>query len=343
MSALLSVLALLLTAGCGGGASNSGSNSGANYMLTISVSGHGSTNLSTGAHSYAAGSSVNITATPDSGATFTGWSGAATGSTNPVSITLNSNKTLTANFSGGGSLPNQCTGSCNAATPSQPVLSGNGGTGNVTVYSTGASNGGACGYGSTGVMSYAAINVNEAPGDGLGEWQRGKVCGQCAEVSVLTSQGLKNVTVRIMDKCPDGNCGIDLGGKASGLVMMDGSGRYSGQWRYVACDGNPDVFDGTPTLNIKDGSNSGWSRVRVHNPLTGVASIDYQDTAGSGHGSFIFDATNVENAYEVPVAEVLQSSISLFTITVNYVDGRKATVHLSPAQLGTASASYPLN
>lgn len=240
-------------------------------------------------------------------------------------------------------LPSQCTGSCNAATPVPPTVSSTGGEGNVTLYSTGPSNGGACGYGSTSIQSYAAIHANVAPGDGQGPWQHGKVCGQCAEVTVLTSQGLKTTTVRIVDKCPDGNCGIDLGGTAPSAVMADGFGRYAGQWRFVACGGHPGVSDGAPTLNVKDGSNPWWSRVRVHNPATGVASIDYQDTGSSAHGSFAFDTTNVENAYEVPVGAVLQSSAAKFLITVNYVDGAKATVQLSPAQLGAASASYPLH
>jgi hypothetical protein len=241
----------------------------------------------------------------------------------------------------GGGLPSQCGGPCNAATPAPPTITGNGGLGNVTMYSTSPSAGGACGYGSTNIKYYAAINVNVAAGDGLGQWQRGKVCGQCAEVTTLTSQGLKAVTVRIMDKCPDGNCGIDLGGLAPSAVMADGSGRYAGQWRFVSCNGHPEVSDGAPTLNIKDGSNVYWSRIRVHNPATGVAGIDWKDSAGNG-GSFAFDNNNVENAYEVPGA-LMQSSASSVTITVNYVDGSKASVLLSPAQLGAAGASYALN
>jgi hypothetical protein len=60
------------------------------------------------------------------------------------------------------------------------------------------------------------------------------------------------------------------------------------------------------------------------------------------HGSFTLDTTHVENAYEVPVNEVLQSPSASFTLAVNYLDGRKTTVQLSPAQMGTASASYLL-
>ena len=47
---------------------------------------------------YLSGASVILTATPNSGYTFTGWSGDATGSVNPVTVVMNSNKNVTANF-----------------------------------------------------------------------------------------------------------------------------------------------------------------------------------------------------------------------------------------------------
>jgi len=47
---------------------------------------------------YNSGSDVVLTATPNSGYTFTSWSGDATGSVNPLTVTMNSNKNVTANF-----------------------------------------------------------------------------------------------------------------------------------------------------------------------------------------------------------------------------------------------------
>jgi uncharacterized repeat protein (TIGR02543 family) len=47
---------------------------------------------------YNSGDIVELTATPNSGYAFTSWSGDATGSVNPLSVTMNSNKTITANF-----------------------------------------------------------------------------------------------------------------------------------------------------------------------------------------------------------------------------------------------------
>jgi hypothetical protein len=48
---------------------------------------------------YDAGTVVTVTATPDSGWQFDNWSGDLSGSTNPTTITMNSNKSVTATFS----------------------------------------------------------------------------------------------------------------------------------------------------------------------------------------------------------------------------------------------------
>ncbi len=47
---------------------------------------------------YLSGTSVMLAATPDEGYSFTGWSGDATGSANPLTVIMNSNKNITANF-----------------------------------------------------------------------------------------------------------------------------------------------------------------------------------------------------------------------------------------------------
>jgi uncharacterized repeat protein (TIGR02543 family) len=48
--------------------------------------------------SYPAGSMVTLTATPDTGYSFFGWSGDAAGTNNPLAVTLTSNMTIVANF-----------------------------------------------------------------------------------------------------------------------------------------------------------------------------------------------------------------------------------------------------
>ncbi len=240
-----------------------------------------------------------------------------------------------------GPRPDGCAGICNAVTPSYPVVQPTGGQGNITMYATGPSAGGACNYGATSVLYYAAVNVNVAPGDGQGQWQGGRICGQCVEVTAFTSQGPESVVVRIMDKCPDGDCGTDLGGSAPAAIMLDGFGRYDGSWRFVSCTGHPEVSDGSPSLFVSDGSNAWWSRVQVRNPPWPVASIAWQDPAGSSHGAFPY-AADPENTFEVPT-EVLQSSATTIAITVQYADGSTATAQLSPNQLADAGSSYSLD
>ncbi|MBK7191546.1 MAG: NPCBM/NEW2 domain-containing protein [Myxococcales bacterium] len=47
---------------------------------------------------YAAGAAVTLTAAPSAGYQFIGWSGDATGTTNPLTVTMTASKTITANF-----------------------------------------------------------------------------------------------------------------------------------------------------------------------------------------------------------------------------------------------------
>jgi hypothetical protein len=71
------------------------------YVLSMNVSGNGTTSPSIGNHYYIEGSGVSITAVPDSGWEFVSWSGDLTGSANPTTITMDSDKMVTAVFTGG--------------------------------------------------------------------------------------------------------------------------------------------------------------------------------------------------------------------------------------------------
>jgi hypothetical protein len=83
------------------------------YTLTITGAGTGSgsvtgtgiqCNLSAGipsgdcSEAYAAGANVNLSATPLTGSSFVGWSGACSGTANTTSVTMDANKTCTATF-----------------------------------------------------------------------------------------------------------------------------------------------------------------------------------------------------------------------------------------------------
>jgi uncharacterized repeat protein (TIGR02543 family) len=74
-------------------------NFGRTRTLTIAIVGNGSTDPEEGEHEYADGATVPITATPESGWQFDGWSGDLTGSANPGTITITGATSVTANFS----------------------------------------------------------------------------------------------------------------------------------------------------------------------------------------------------------------------------------------------------
>jgi uncharacterized repeat protein (TIGR02543 family) len=67
------------------------------YTLTI-TSAHGAVARNPNQTTYAYGQVVQLTATPDPGWSFANWTGDATGSSNPVSVTMNGNKAVTANY-----------------------------------------------------------------------------------------------------------------------------------------------------------------------------------------------------------------------------------------------------
>jgi hypothetical protein len=69
-----------------------------NLTMAVSPSGGGTTDPSVGVHAAAQGSTVAITAIPASGYVFSSWSGAVTGSTNPTTVSMTANRSVTANF-----------------------------------------------------------------------------------------------------------------------------------------------------------------------------------------------------------------------------------------------------
>ena len=68
------------------------------YTLTINTSGNGTVTRNPNQYQYDKGTVVTLTATPANGYEFKSWSGDLSGSVNPTTITMDSNKSITANF-----------------------------------------------------------------------------------------------------------------------------------------------------------------------------------------------------------------------------------------------------
>ncbi len=80
----------------------------AGYTLSVAIAGTGSGTVTSSpagiscgsdcSEAYNPGTNVTLTATPDTGSVFTGWSGDCSGTNATVTVTMNSNKTCTATF-----------------------------------------------------------------------------------------------------------------------------------------------------------------------------------------------------------------------------------------------------
>lgn len=71
---------------------------GGQSALTVVPVGRGQISVTPRANSYVTGSDVTITATPEAGQSFLGWSSDASGMANPLTLTVDANKLVYANF-----------------------------------------------------------------------------------------------------------------------------------------------------------------------------------------------------------------------------------------------------
>jgi hypothetical protein len=71
----------------------------ATYTLTIQIQGSGTVSRNPTNSVYPEGAVVTITATPGEGWLFAGWIGDASGAVNPLNVSMNANKVITAHFS----------------------------------------------------------------------------------------------------------------------------------------------------------------------------------------------------------------------------------------------------
>lgn len=232
---------------------------------------------------------------------------------------------------------------CNNFTASDPELTEKGGKGSITTYGSvtakETSLGGACNYGQTNIQYYAAIHVNVSPGDDEGPWDGGLACGGCVRVRAATPEGTKMVTVRITDRCPDANCGVDLGGAPASDIMGDLVGRYYGEWEFVSCEGVEGVWGDSTSIWVKEGASAFWSVIQVRNPKDAVKSITARGIA-SNDAFELKSAIEAENFWTVP-QELLQSE-NEYAITVTYRTGEPDTWIIKPALFAEGEATYYL-
>ena len=236
----------------------------------------------------------------------------------------------------------KCT-NCDSFTAADPVLTENGGKGSVTTYGSitakETSLGGACNYGQTNIQYYAAIHVNVSPGDEKGPWNGGAACGGCVRVKAKTPDGWKRVTVRITDRCPDADCGVDLGGAPASDIMGMQVGRYYGEWEFVSCEGVEGVWGDSTSIWVKEGASEFWSIIHVRNPKDMVKSITIYgvDTRDFYELEMV---VGTENFWTVP-PEILQTD-NRYRIVVKYRSGTDDEWKIKGSELAEPEANLYL-
>lgn len=148
---------------------------------------------------YNSGETVQLTATPNTGYTFVSWSGDASGSVNPITVTMSADKNITANF-----IPEGNGFALNVVANNGSVLKNP----NLTTYTSGAS-----------------VQLTATPNSGykFTSWS-GDATGSVTPLTVIMNAN-KNITANfVLDVTNPGSpAGINLG-SAGNFAVLAGSG-----------------------------------------------------------------------------------------------------------------------
>jgi expansin (peptidoglycan-binding protein) len=189
-----------------------------------------------------------------------------------------------------------------------PVL-GHPEAGIATYYA--ATGDGACGFGpSPNDLNVAAMNVSE--------WSGSEVCGEC--VAITGPKG--NVTVRVVDECPDCQVGqLDLSQQAFAQIADVSAGRVTISWTVVPCN-----VTGNVAYWLKDGSSQYWTAIQVRNSRLPIAKLEWLQS-----GAWT-DVQRVPYNYFVEGSGVGPGS---YQVRITALDGQTLQDTLPPVQADT--------
>lgn len=193
---------------------------GTNYMLTVSMSGSGTVtsnptaiSCTTGScsGSFASGTSVTLTATPDSGYVFSGWTGACTG-TGTCTVSMSSDQSVTAVFT-----------QSSAGTYQLGVTVNGTGTGTVTSAPSGIScSSGTC---SASFTANDTVVLTAAPSGSSTFTGWGGACSGASSTCTVTMSAAQNVTATFTAAAPSTyTLSLTKSGAGSGSVTSVPSG-----------------------------------------------------------------------------------------------------------------------
>lgn len=216
------------------------------YTLNVTSSLGGTTVKIPNTASYTKGTVTQVTATPNTGYTFSGWSGDTTGVSNPLAITMNSNKNITANFT---------------------LIAVNTYTLNVTAINGSVNKS----PNSPNYNEGATVELTATPDMGytFSGWT-GDTIGSASPM-VVTMNSDKNITANFIALINPWPANIDLG-SAGDFVILAGSG-ISNTGVSTMINGDVGAFP-TATINGLLSGNVNGNLYLTADPIVGLAKTD---------------------------------------------------------------------
>ena len=210
------------------------------------------------------------------------------------------------------------------------ATSGNGGNGSdggggSSGGGTGAGTGSYVGTTESGVATYydatgaGNCSFDPSPGDldvaamDAPEYDNSNVCGEC--VAITGPKG--NVTVRIVDQCPECEVGhLDLSQSAFAKIADVSAGKVPISWNVVECN-----VTGPISYHYKDGTSQYWTAIQARNTRLPITSLEIQ----SG-GTF----TKVDRASYNYFVDTSGAGTGPVTVRLTAIDGQQVTDTLTP-------------
>jgi expansin (peptidoglycan-binding protein) len=197
---------------------------------------------------------------------------------------------------------------CGSDSSSSSSSGAGGGTGNYT------------GKSETGVATYYAAtgagncSFDATPDDldvaamDAPEYDNSNVCGEC--VAITGPKG--NVTVRIVDQCPECEVGhLDMSQSAFAKIADVSAGKVPITWNVVECN-----VTGPLSYHYKDGSSQYWTAIQVRNSRLPIATLEIQN------GSNFTAIDRADYNYFVDASGAGTGSV---TVRVTSIDGEQVT------------------
>jgi predicted small lipoprotein YifL len=225
------------------------------YALTVNTAGTGSGTV-TGAGTYTYGTTATVTAAASGGSTFTGWSGACSGTVSPTTVLVDAAKTCTANF---------------MLNPTLTVSTAGTGSGTVT------------GAGTYAYNTIAPVSAAASSGSTFTGWS-GDCSGTTSPTTVLMNAAKTCTATFTLNSYA---LTVNTAGTGSGTVTGSGSYAYGATATVTAAASTGSTFTGwsgscsgtvSPTTVLMDAAKTCTATFTLNNGYT-------VNTAGTGSGT----------------------------------------------------------